>query len=141
MLDDIDASSLEASIVRLSPERALSDAGEGTSVDVFVVDGTNLSMAVSFNTLPELRTRDHSRHAAILFVHNSDDADIAASALDSAAPRRPPRRPRRTSRPARLIVEPPTSSPAMPCQKNWCTVLILCCCGSSKTMHFAGHRN
>ena len=84
-LDDTDTTALGATVKRLTPEDAIGAPGQSQPIDAFVVDGTTLSTAVSFNTLPELRAREHSRHAAILFIHDADDPDIAASALDSGA--------------------------------------------------------
>ncbi len=84
-LDDVDLSEIGANVRRISPEEAISVSQSSTHIDTFVLDGTCLPNDVTINTLPELRAREHSRHAKILFVHDADDAAIAASALDSGA--------------------------------------------------------
>ncbi|MEM9970403.1 MAG: diguanylate cyclase, partial [Pseudomonadota bacterium] len=81
----LDGKGLSARIIRLTPAEALSATGEAAPVDAFVLDGKSLHKTVSFNILPELRAREHSRHAGILFIHDADDDDLAATALDSGA--------------------------------------------------------
>jgi len=70
---------------RLTLEQALAGERGEASRDVFVLDCANTAARQMLSALPDLRARDHSRHAAILVMHPSDDCDAAITALTSGA--------------------------------------------------------
>ena len=70
---------------RLTLDEALAGGGDYVARDVFVLDCANPAARQMLSALPDLRARDHSRHAAILVMHPSDDCDSAITALTSGA--------------------------------------------------------
>lgn len=70
---------------RLTLDEALAGGGDHVARDVFVLDCANPAARQMLSALLDLRARDHSRHAAILVMHPSDDCDSAITALTSGA--------------------------------------------------------
>lgn len=70
---------------RLTLEEALAGERDEASRDVFVLDCANTAARQMLSALPDLRARDHSRHAAILVMHRSEDCQAAITALTSGA--------------------------------------------------------
>ncbi|MGI9395536.1 MAG: diguanylate cyclase, partial [Boseongicola sp.] len=68
-----------------SPEEAISGLESTPPIDVFLLDGSTLPRSRLLGTLPELRSRTHSRHAPILVLHTASDTEAAILALDSGA--------------------------------------------------------
>jgi len=70
---------------RLTLDEALAGGSDYVARDVFVLDCANSAARQMLSALPDLRARDHSRHAAILVMHRSEDSDGAITALTSGA--------------------------------------------------------
>ncbi len=70
---------------RLTLDQALSGGGEYVARDIFVLDCSTSVAREMLSALPDLRARDHSRHAAILVMHRATDWDGAVTALTSGA--------------------------------------------------------
>ena len=69
----------------LTLDQALSGGREFEAHDVFVLDCTDGAARAMLAALPDLRARDHSRHAEILVMHRHADWDGAITALTSGA--------------------------------------------------------
>ncbi|MGI9391861.1 MAG: diguanylate cyclase, partial [Boseongicola sp.] len=78
-------SSFGNQLSRHSPEEAISGFESTPPIDVFLLDGSTLPRSRLLGTLPELRSRTHSRHAPILVLHTANDIESAILALDSGA--------------------------------------------------------
>ncbi len=72
---------LVAGVANVLAPDGLSQAPSGYILD-WSVDGPQSPMR---NVLPELRAREHSRHAGILVIHDPDDPASAVQALDAGA--------------------------------------------------------
>ncbi|MBT8458034.1 MAG: diguanylate cyclase [Boseongicola sp.] len=70
---------------RLTLDEALAGGSNYVARDIFVLDCSNSSARQMLSALPDLRARDHSRHAAILVMHRDEDCDGAITALTSGA--------------------------------------------------------
>lgn len=70
---------------RLTLDEALSGGGDHVARDIFVLDCSTGAARQMLSALPDLRARDHSRHAAILVMHREEDCDGAITALTSGA--------------------------------------------------------
>ena len=79
------ADTFGARFTRLTLDEALAGGGDYVARDVFVLDCANTASRQMLSALPDLRARDHSRHAAILAMHRGDDCDSAITALTSGA--------------------------------------------------------
>ena len=66
---------------RLTLDEALARGDNYVARDVFVLDFANSASRQMLSALPDLRARNHSRHAAILAMHSSEDCDGAITAL------------------------------------------------------------
>ncbi|QMU56887.1 MAG: diguanylate cyclase [Boseongicola sp.] len=69
----------------LTAAEAMALSSDSPAIDAFVLDGACQPKMRMLGTLPELRARDHTRHASVLVTHESDDVDAAILALDSGA--------------------------------------------------------
>ncbi len=68
--------------------KSLEEALSGTlrrPSDVYILDCSTGATRELLSALPDLRARDHSRHAAILVIHKSGDWDGAVAALTGGA--------------------------------------------------------
>lgn len=68
----------------LSLEDALRDDSFGAEPDAYLIASDDRGHALE-DTLPELRVRNHSRHAPVLVIHRADDPRLAARALNMGA--------------------------------------------------------
>lgn len=83
-LADLLASSLPYEVAAVSSEAAVSGAGDHGQPDAYIVATGRDPQAVT-RLLPELRDRNHSRHAPVLTVFPADMPLIATRALDLGA--------------------------------------------------------
>ena len=70
---------------RLTLDEALAGGGAYVARDIFVLDCSSVAARQLLSALPDLRARDHSRHAEILVMHRNDDCEGAITALTSGA--------------------------------------------------------
>lgn len=70
---------------RLTLDEVLVGGSDYVSRDIFVLDCSVSAARQMLSALPDLRARDHSRHAAILVMHRDEDCDGAITALTSGA--------------------------------------------------------
>ena len=70
---------------RLSLDQALAGTSDHLPRDIYVLDCSHGTAREMLSALPDLRARDHSRHAAILVMHRASDWGGAVTALTSGA--------------------------------------------------------
>lgn len=72
-------------IAVIAPDAALDICDPAKAPDAYILNAAGPGRDAALALLPELRARAHSRHAAMLVLHDADDGPAAIAALDTGA--------------------------------------------------------